>query len=372
MSTAIRKVSIHKTTTGGVSDFLDDESFECVGSMKLLSFLAGALLRYEEEGVELSPQVVLCQSIESTTKSFPGGKFYIIGMGEFSPELGKKVLKECAALARNGWAVFVERVTATKVRYGVFSYLASPTSLGLRDMIGVDDQTFAVLIERTDRSNVRLSGSKGNILDVAFSTTRDERTADDNDIAKFARSVVPKAASPATTRYMTGLVARLLAESHGTILVCTDQPILSVSGMTDAVTLDPAIEVISVFDDYHTIGTADTLMELQRTEGLLGGLLQSDGIVVFNTLGQVSAYRVFYKPPPQEPPPLASTKRRAWFGFWKQAEQPLQLTGPPITAQAPVTGGARRRAFQGVSALVGTGLNSALFRSQDGLTIFAG
>lgn len=369
---ATRKVSIHRTTTGGVSDFLDDEQFECIASMKLLSFLAGALLRYEEEGVELSPQVVLCQSIETISQSFPGGKFYVIGSGDFSAELGKRVLKECAALARNGWVVFVERVNATKVRYGVFSYLASPTSLSLRDMIGVDDQTFAVLIERTDRSNVRLSGSKGNVLDVAFSTAREETTSDDDAIAKFARSAAP-AATGATLRYMTGLISRLLAESHGTILACADGPILSVPGMTDAVSLEPPIEVISVFEDFHTTGTADALMELQRMESLLSGLMQSDGIVVFNPLGEVSAYRVFYRPPPEKVTARQGVGRREWLKILSWGARRRQKVEAPSPAKpASVTGGARRRAFQGVSALVGSGLKGALFRSQDGLTIFVG
>jgi hypothetical protein len=79
---------------------------------------------------------------------------------------------------------------------------------------------------------------------------------------------------------------------------------------------------------------------------LLHGLLQSDGIVAFNETGQITAYRVFYKPP-------------------KGSEDASK-------AKATVSGGARRRAFEGVSALVGPSLKSALFRSQDGHTMYAG
>jgi hypothetical protein len=60
-------------------------------------------------------------------------------------------------------------------------------------------------------------------------------------------------------------------------------------------------------------------------------------------LSRIIAYRVFYRPP--------------------------QTAG---SVASNVTGGARRRAFEGIKTLVGTQLSSVLFRSQDGLTIYHG
>lgn len=339
-----RTVSIHNSTKGGITDFLDDEAFECLGSIKLLSYLAGALLRYEEEGVELSPQVVLCRSVDAVLRPIPGGVCYVIGTAEFSPELGKKVLKECAALAQSTWAIFIERVSETTVRYGVMSFLATPTSISLADMIAIDSTNFAVLIARVDSMTVRLVGAKGNSLDVAFSTVR-ETTKNDADIENFADSCIPAESAEATKRYMRSLIGRLLSASHGTILVCAPKDIVDVEGMTDAVPLFPPIDIINTFEGFRADSSADALLELQRTESLLHGLLQSDGIVTFNQTGQVTAYRVFYKPPTGANPPKPT---------------------------ASVSGGARRRAFEGVSALVGPALKSALFRSQDGHIMFAG
>ncbi|MEG8019892.1 hypothetical protein [Sphingomonas aerolata] len=338
-------VSIQKTTTGGVTEFLGFEEFDCLGSIKLLSFLAGALLRYEEEGIELSPQIILCQSIESVTRSIPGGTYYVIGAADFSPDLGKKILKECAALAQSVWAIFVERVDTTTVRYGVMSYLATPTSISLADMIAIDSTNFAVLIARADATTVRLVGAKGNSLDVAFSTVR-ESIKSDRDIVKFADSCVAADTAEPSKRYMRSLIERLLAGSHGTILACSTTDILEVEGMTDAIGLSPPIDVMKAFESYRADGTADALLELQRTEALLQGLLQSDGIVTFNDGGQITAYRVFYKPP--------------------------SAANTTAEASPTVSGGARRRAFEGVKALVGSALKSALFRSQDGHTLYVG
>lgn len=340
-----KTVSIHKMTTGGVTEFLDDEEFSCLSSIKFLTYMAGALLRYEEEGVELNPEVMLCESIEAVVRSIPSGKYYVIGESEFSPDLGKKVLKECASLAQSVWAIFIERTSATKVNYGVLSYLATPTSISLRDMITLDRATFAVLVSRVNSTTVRLTGSKGNSLDVAFSTVR-EPIKGDGDIDKFAGCCVPASLSEPGNRYIRRLLGTLLAESHGTILVCSANDVTTVPGMSDAVRLTPPIDVLNTFEQFRSVGTADSLLELQRIEGLLRGLFQSDGIVVFNDTGQVTAYRVFYRPSV-----AASTS---------------------VAGGTGVSGGARRRAFEGLRTLVGTELISALFRSQDGHTTYVG
>jgi hypothetical protein len=112
-------VSMQESTTGAVSEFLDREQLECLQSMKLLAYLAGALHRYEEEGVLLNPRVLLCASIENFARALPGGKSIIIGTAAFNGDLGKRVLKECAPLARNGWVIFVERASPEQVKFGV-------------------------------------------------------------------------------------------------------------------------------------------------------------------------------------------------------------------------------------------------------------
>jgi hypothetical protein len=65
-------------------------------------------------------------------------------------------------------------------------------------------------------------------------------------------------------------------------------------------------------------------------------------MIVFDTMGRITSYRVFYQPQNEEP------------------------------AIQSVVGGARRRAYEGVKTLVGRPLMSVLFRSQDGLTLFHG
>lgn len=351
-----KTVSMQESTTGAVSEFLDKEKLECLQSMKLLAFLAGALHRYEEEGVLLNPRVLLCASIDNFARAIPGGKSIVIGTARFTPDVGKRVLKECAPLARNGWVIFVERMSAEDVQFGVLSFLASPTSVDLRDMVLIDSDQgqeppfAAILIERVDPKTVLMTGATGNSLRVAFSTTR-VITDDASAVAQFACKCTEACEIAGFPSYFVTFLTRALGESHGTILVCKDGEITTVPGMRDAIILSPPVDLPTAFAIYRAAESAESILELQRSESLLTALLQSDGLVVFDPAGRASAYRVFYKPEEGAAP---------------AGEEPA--TQP----QPKVVGGARRRAFEGIKPLVGEHLAAALFRSQDGLTEVVG
>jgi hypothetical protein len=135
-----------------------------------------------------------------------------------------------------------------------------------------------------------------------------------------------------------------LSRCHGTIRVCTEKKsIIEMEELKDGIELQPKLDFFSAYSNYRTDGTADSILRLQSAEELFIGILQCDGIVVFDTKGSLIAYRVFYR-----------TNQSDSYG-----------------SSAPV-GGARRRAFEGTKAMVCGILKSSLFRSQDGLTIREG
>jgi hypothetical protein len=345
-------VSMQESTAGAVAQFLDQEECECLKSIKLISYLCGALQRYVEEGVVLNPKVLLCDSIDKFSKALPGGRYIIVDQGDYSADSGKQILKQCATLARAGWVIFVERNQAgTSIKFGVLSFLASPTSVDLKDMValGLDASLgapeFAALVEKIDPKTVLVTGSKGSTLKIAFSTTRAVE-GDVSALSQFSKACTSATAVEGFPEYLGLFLPKALNESHGSILVCrTAGPITKVRGMKDAVVLTPPLDLGSAFADYKNTNSAESILELQRSEALAIGMFQSDGIVVFDDEGKITAYRVFFRE-------VASSKS---VGEQKK---------PKV---APV-GGARRRAYEGLKQLVGTELNSVLFRSQDGLT----
>jgi len=150
------QVSMQGPTAGAIQGFLELEKCECFKVLKTLSFMAGELIRYEEENILLEPKVLIGSSIDEFISTIPGGRAINIGYTQFDDSLGKIVLKQCAPLARESWSIFIERSTAGDMaRFGVLSYLDSPTSLTLREMVTIaqefaDTNKFLILSEKID------------------------------------------------------------------------------------------------------------------------------------------------------------------------------------------------------------------------------
>jgi hypothetical protein len=346
-----RTVSMEESATGAVSAFLDLESCECLQSVKFLAYLAGALQRYEEEGVLIEPRVLFCSSITDLVDFIPGARYIEIGASEFNADSCKIILKQCATLAGGLWSIIVERSADGKlVRFGVLSYLATPTAIEINELIALvnfsKSKSFCVFIQKIDTKTISMMGSRGNTLRISFSTTK-KTNSESREILQFAQRCTQKCSSEEFRTYFQKLVGDALGRSHGSILVCRDGlPITKVKGMADGVLIEPSIDLESSFETFKKFGTADSILEIQRYEQLLMGMMQSDGIVVFDTAGKITAYRVFFK----DTSPAKKKPKKA----------------------PSIQGGARRRAFEGLKSLVGTELECALFRSQDGMMIYEG
>ena len=331
--------------TGKINDLLMDEDKACAATQNLLAFLAGSLLDYRNEGIELFPSVVLCDSIQEKLQSFPGAVTHRIGTAPLDAASGPQILKDCAPLCNDNWFVFIER-NGDQANYGIFTYLRLPTAISLADGIAISG-LFAILIRKISRTTVEIRGAKGSILSLNFSTVR-ESNSGSAGIAEFAVNccctIRDGPAAKDFQRYFLRLLETGLSGSHGTILACSRDLVLeNAPDMSDAVPVQPPIDFYAAFCEYHSVGSAESILALQRCEELFRGFLRCDGIIVFDAAARVTAYRVFYRP---------------------QAE---------VASEAKkVIGGARRRAFEGIKDLVGENLISVLFRSQDGLTIHHG
>jgi hypothetical protein len=343
----IVSVSFRDQATGKINDLLIDEDKACAQTQNLLSYLAGVLLNYQDEGIEFLPSIVLCDSIQKALQAFPGAITHYVGEAALEPESGRKILKDCAPLSNTNWFIFIERIEDGKVKYGVFTYLRLPTAISLQEGITIGAAVFCVLIRKVSPTTVEIRGSKGSVLSLIFSTVRGSGT-ESTEIASFAAhccSTIPTAqVGDIFKTYFVRLLEESLSASHGTMLICAkDLDLPNISGISDSVLVQPMLDLYAAFADYHATNTAESILTLQRCEELLRGFLRCDGIVVFDSASRVIAYRAFYRP-----------------------------TGESADNSRGVIGGARRRAFEGIKSLVGNGIASVLFRSQDGLTLHHG
>lgn len=322
---------------------LSAEHKACAQSQNLLSYLAGALINYKYEGVEFSPTIIFCDNFDAVLKSFPGGVAHTIGVAKLDVSSGSGILKDCGPLSGNNWFIFIERLKNDKIKYGVFSYFNLPTAMSIEETISICGVDFCVLLKKIGPNTINVKGAKGSSLVLVFSTFRNLSSVD-SDIKNFSKNCsqgLPQSTHNSNFEsYFCKFLISSVSSSHGTILLCVDKiECLDVKELKDSIRISPALDFYSAFLEFLTAKTADSILTLQRCEELLLGFMKSDGMIVFDTKGCVIAYRVFYK-----------SARAAKKGG----------------------GGARLRAFEGVKKLAGTQIVSALFRSQDGLTLYHG
>jgi hypothetical protein len=143
------------------------------------------------------------------------------------------------------------------------------------------------------------------------------------------------ARSKSFSGYMGRLLTTAIRGSHGTLIavISGDAETLP-AALQDAIALSPPLDLHERHMLHFEEGTtAASVSRLQVASELVSGFIRSDGITVFNSRGKVLGYRAFI-----------------------HADTPAQ----------PSVGGARSRAFEAMTSLVGTQLKAAFFRSEDG------
>jgi hypothetical protein len=266
-------VTFRDQTTGRINDLLSDEGMVCARSQNLLSYLAGSLLSYREEGIEFSPSIVLCGSVDAFLKSFPGGVAHRIGKVPLGPAFAPRILKDCAPLTNRNWYIFIERTSDEEATYGVFTYFMLPTAIPLHEGVTIDATQFCVLIRRISANTVEMRGARGSVLTLVFSTVRDALTVE-TPVDRFCEACCMDVADERIKKdfkvYFCRVLQQALALSHGTMLVCgRDLDLAAVQEMHDAVPVSPNLDFQRAFAEYYVSETAGSLVALQRCEELL-------------------------------------------------------------------------------------------------------
>jgi hypothetical protein len=126
-----------------------------------------------------------------------------------------------------------------------------------------------------------------------------------------------------------------LLRSHGTLITVTSKA-QKPKSLDDGINLTPALDFAKTVKG--VINKDIDLSELRSQIALIEGMVNSDGIVVFNPFGILLSYNCF----------IASPKK--------------------VTPK--VSGGARRRAYQSLCEKIGRGFSAVYMQSQDGSADF--
>jgi len=332
---------------GALRDFVNDAGFN--SDLDLVVELVYELSEYREEDVPFYPSVYIVRrqnDNDALNMIAPGSERVALKTIEPGVGAGSSILKDSAALAEDGWAVFVD-VSTGQIKYGLFRSAFLPISISSEEQMADPeaDSGTAILIRNCSKNSVEILTSDGKSLELSMTSARPAAETIRSSFDRFATAVasgLAKESRESTCKYVKRLLIRLTQKCHGTMLVVLPATVKKLPvEFSDGVVLDTPIDLVSAFTELKEDSSAANFVRLSSRESLLNGMIQSDGITVMNSVGEILAFRVFVKP---------TDKERAQLDTMD------------------VRGGARSRAFEILRLRIGNPLLSAFFLSQDGKT----
>ncbi|KJV06362.1 hypothetical protein [Methylocucumis oryzae] len=291
----------------------------------------------------MTPSVFICNSISELIQRAGVGEYVPLSKEVPLESAGPALLKAAAPLCRDNWRIYIERLDDNKnCRYGVFCGSSDPSSLTVDEVILENDGfsiNFPVIkIAQSSTNKVEVRTNAGSVIEFRFN--------DDIDVHELnSQTQIQGLASTITadidedrvmfSSFVERLLSSAIKNSHGTLIAV----VLSSSDtlpqtLQDFVQLNPKVNLYERFRLHLDEGkTAISVSRLQAAVELISGFICSDGITIFNSAGCVLGYRAFIR---------------------SNVDNPSS------------EGGARSRAFTAMKQLIGTELDAAFFKSQDG------
>lgn len=349
MQSHLQLLSVTYGLKDKIGNFLYQLGFpHCNATQDGLFDLIVRLATYQEEGRTLRPRIILTTDIDSVLKLLPTCSHHRIGVEPLSKQSYTKCLKKSATLATGEWYIYIER-TDTQLAYGVLR--SGETVLSLKPshhLTGLDKDTVSgsiALLQQVSQGLVELRSSFGPSLNVSFYGRGDEVTQFQGFKQKLIDQIlsdIPQdSAWESTHTFLDYIFQDVRDHGHGTLAVVVDSAKVNAGTaykFSDAIYLDPPISLIDPVRDYLRSSTPELAQILRSRADLAIGMLNFDGITIFDTAGNVVGYNAFAKP--------TTARERAAF----EASE----------------GGARSRTFNLLKHFTKRELKACFMLSQDG------
>jgi len=332
--------SIRQSLQGILQDFIRASGFKDTNLEDVVREFVGILASYREEDLPLYPEVYLFHSENGLKALAPSSEQFTIGTADLCADAAQVIVKNCAALAENGWAIFVVRDHGG-IRYGVFRSLLHAFATGAEEaMPGLGQDEPVLLIRNRGHLTVELRSTAGVQFTASLKTAHPEPSRLPAHVANFVEAATTESTDKQNfPLYLARLLTSILQHCHGTLLaVVTSGTQSAESALSDAVWPSPKLNLPEAYANARKNDSAEALATLQATEALLKGMIGSDGVVVFAADGTVLGYRLFLKPNADE------------------------------AGRLPAQGGGRRRAYELMKIRIPSMFKATLIRSQDGET----
>lgn len=331
-------ITFRSGLAGGLIDFCNESNLPIFINPLVLVELIVLLARYKEEGVSLHPKVYVTNDIGLCKAMVGNAEKIQIGSGEKNENGIKQAIKKCAPLAIGSWCIYIHDQDQT-INFGLFRGSSNVTAVPIDDVLLSDNQDLVVVkaFQVADEC-VELKCSNGKHHYVYLNHIKEDNPPPLqhlNDLVSAICRKVSEAEKESLESFLNNVLFEGLRESHGCLIAVTNMKSPPSIIKEDGVFLEEPIDFLNLISD---VNNDPTLFEyLLSKRDLLKGMLNSDGIILFDNSGRLLGYNCFIK----------------------------------ISQKAKVIGGARRRAYSSLKGNVGKkGIYAAFMQSQDGWTEF--
>jgi len=333
-----------------VVDHLMKGGITCAYTHQLGCELVALLSAYREEERHLFPEVYVIAATEGDPLRIiaPGVTPLSIGKIEIDKdfeagarEAARAILKNCASLAIDGWAIYIHR-DQDGFSYGLFYSSPQSYSVGAAAVL-VNSSLPAVILRNSAENTVEIANSTGMRLEISLTTATPSNRSMSSQIMEFAQAAcqdVPGDDREQASAYLNRLLTDFLRASHGALLaVAPITASLESEHFSGGVVFDVPVPLVTLMLSAVKEQSATAESMLRSHESLLRGMIMSDGITVLGADGSMRAFRVL-----------------------------VNIGGEKADKGKIKAGGARTRAFDVLKRYLNEPFTAILFRSQDGRT----
>jgi hypothetical protein len=333
--------SLRSFLQGSLNDFAESCEMGSLVTATSLTSLVILLANLREEGTELTPEVYLCGDVRQALKLLPDRDIIIVGSASDALSAISLALKKCGPLAIGGWNIYVSAEDGS-YQFGLFRGSLNPLS------ISVNETFFSTSLEsikivrllRTAAGCIELSNS-ASITQCILLNDRQESDPKPNshaqDLPKVIFRDIPITMQEQSSTYLGNTLTKALNMCHGALIAVTKRNTVPAFLKDGVILIEPLDLAKAVANKSKPNSDVAHEHRLTAYSSLIEGMINSDGITVFNTKGKLLAYNCFIK-----------SKK--------------SIGGKPIV------GGARTRAYSELQLKLGHGIDAAFIQSQDGWT----
>lgn len=328
-------ITFRSELIGKLYDFSHNCGLPLLKDTSILVELVVLIVKCKEEGVNLQPKVYVTNDINLCNQLIGNAEKVKIGNSAYGVEGVQLVLKKCAPLAVGPWSIYIHNFDGN-IDYGLFRGSSNIRAVPVDNMLFADDNESlnVVKINQVTDECVEIRSSNSENYYIHFNHERDNSPPPleyfDTLIFEICKSLKYR---DQITNFLSNLLMDGLRKSHGCLIAVTAME-TTPAILSDGVFLEEPLDFASLINAADK--NPEHLEYLISKIDLVKGMLNSDGIILFDNKARLLGYNCF-------------------IALNNKANK--------------VVGGARKRAYSALKDAVGKkGIDAAFMQSQDGWT----